>query len=322
MKVAIRLALVALSLGSGSALAQEQAPNRPITIISPYASGGSVDFAVRTIARKFEENTRATVVIETKAGGAGVIAANAVKTAPADGSTLFLADVGTFASNVWLLSRMSYDPLKDFAPILKLWSIANVLAVPADLPVNSVKDLVALAKSKPGGISYASQGVGASGHLLGSMLAKATASPMTHVPYRGAAPAITDLVAGRVEFFFTAYASVKGQVEGGKIKILAITSKARDALLPDVLTVGESGFPALEMEIWWGLAAPAQTSGATVELLQKQFAAAATSPDVIAKLQEQNIVARPTTTPEFKVLITSEIQRYEPIIKESGAKID
>jgi tripartite-type tricarboxylate transporter receptor subunit TctC len=314
------LAAQALS-GIGNVQGQSL-PNRPIVITSPYTVGGSVDFAIRTIASKVEVSTAAKVIIESKPGGVGVIAANSVKVASPDGTDLFLADSGTFGSNVSLLARIPYEPLKDFKPITLLWSIPNVLAVPAELPVQSIHDLVDLARKRPNGVTYASQGVGASGHLLGSMLAKASGAPMTHVPYRGAAPAATDLIAGRVDFFFTSYATVKGQVEAGKLKLLAVTSKARDPLLPDLPTVAEAGFPNLEMEIWWGLAAPAQTPDRIIRALQETFAKAAKSPDVIEKLREQDIQAVGDTTEEFRALIASEIERYRPIIRESGARIE
>jgi tripartite-type tricarboxylate transporter receptor subunit TctC len=293
--------------------------SRPITVVSPFAAGASTDFAIRVIAQKVTDSGT-KVVVDNRPGGAGTLAATAVKTAAPDGSTLLLASVGTFASNFSLIANLTYDPFKDFAPVSLLFSQASVLAVPADLPAASVKDLVALAKSRPAGLSYAGQSVGATGHLLGAMLARATGAPMTLVPYRGAAPAVTDLLAGRVDLFFTSYATVHSHVEAGKVRLLAITTAQRDPLLPQTPTVAEIGLPGLVMEVWYGAVAPAQTPAATVEVLHERFASAAMAPEVAAKLAGQGIRAVTNTPPEFTALIAREIDRYRTIMRELDIK--
>lgn len=315
------LALICVAQAFGVASAQVQAPSsRPMTIVSPFATGASTDFALRVIAQKIGDGGGPKVVIDSRPGGAGVIAANAVKTALPDGTSLLFANVGILASNVSLIANLSYDPLEDFAPVTLLFSQPSVLAIPASLPVASMSDLIALAKSKPKGLSYAGQSVGSSGHLLGAMLAKTAGAPMTLVPYRGAAPAITDLLAGRVDLFFTSYATVHRHVEAGTLKLLAITTSEREPLLPQTPTVAEVGFPQLAMDIWYGLAAPARTPPPVVQALHARFTAAASSPDVIAQLRGQGMRVVTSTPGELKSLIASEVDRYRTIMRDLDVK--
>jgi tripartite-type tricarboxylate transporter receptor subunit TctC len=183
-----------------------------------------------------------------------------------------------------------------------------------------MSDLVALAKARPKGLSYAGQSVGSTGHLLGAMLAKAAGAPMTLVPYRGAAPAVTDLIAGRVDFFFTSYATVHRHVEAGTLKVLAITTSEREPLLPQTPTVSEVGFPQLEMDIWYGVAAPARTPTPMMQALHERFTAAASSPDVVAQLRGQGMRVVTSTPAEFKTLMAKEVDRYRTIMRELDVK--
>jgi tripartite-type tricarboxylate transporter receptor subunit TctC len=318
---AAAIALICAAQAFGSSPAPAQGPSsRPMTVVSPFATGASTDFALRVIAQKISDAGGPKVVIDSRPGGAGVIAANAVKTALPDGTSLLFANVGIFASNVSLIANLSYDPLEDFAPVTLLFSQPSVLAVPASLPVASMSDLIALAKTKPKGLSYAGQSVGSSGHLLGAMLAKAAGISMTLVPYRGAAPAVTDLLAGRVDVFFTSYATVHRHVEAGSLKILAITTAEREPLLPQTPTVGEVGFPQLQMDIWYGVAAPARTPTPVVQALHEKFTAAASSPDVVAQLIAQGMRVVTSTPAEFKTLIAKEVDRYRTIMRELDVK--
>ena len=316
---AIALICAVQAFGGSSAPAQALS-NRPMTVVSPFAAGASTDFALRVIAQKIGDAGGTKVVIDSRPGGAGVIAANAVKTALPDGSSLLFANVGIFACNVSLIANLSYDPLEDFAPVTLLFSQPSVLAVPASLPVASMSDLVALAKARPKGLSYAGQSVGSTGHLLGAMLAKAAGAPMTLVPYRGAAPAVTDLLAGRVDFFFTSYATVHRHVEAGTLKVLAITTSEREPLLPQTPTVAEMGFPQLEMDIWYGVAAPARTPTPMIQTLHERFTAAASSPDVVAQLRGQGMRVVTSTPAEFKTLMAKEVDRYRKIMRELDLK--
>jgi tripartite-type tricarboxylate transporter receptor subunit TctC len=316
---AIALICAVQAFGGSSAPAQTL-PSRPMTVVSPFAAGASTDFALRVIAQKISDAGGTKIVIDSRPGGAGVIAANAVKSALPDGSSLLFANVGILASNVSLIANLSYDPLEDFAPVTLLFSQPSVLAVPASLPVASMSDLIALARTKPRGLSYAGQSVGSSGHLLGAMLAKAAGAPMTLVPYRGAAPAVTDLLAGRVDFFFTSYATVHRHVEAGTLKVLAITTSEREPLLPQIPTAAEVGFPQLEMDIWYSVAAPARTPTPVVQALHERFTAAASSPDVVAQLRGQGMRVVTSTPAEFKTLMAKEVDRYRTIMRELDLK--
>jgi tripartite-type tricarboxylate transporter receptor subunit TctC len=312
--------ICAVQVFGGSSAPAQPLLNRPMTLVSPFAAGASTDFALRVIAQKISDAGGTKVVIDNRPGGAGVIAANAVKTALPDGSSLLFANVGILASNVSLIANLPYDPLEDFAPVTLLFSQPSVLAVPAGLAVASTSDLVALAKARPKGLNYAGQSVGSSGHLLGAMLAKAAGAPMTLVPYRGAAPAVTDLLAGRVDFFFTSYATVHRHVEAGTLKVLAITTGEREPLLPQVPTVAKVGFPQLEMDIWYGVAAPARTPTPVVQALHERFTAAANSPDVVAQLRGQSMRVVTSTPAEFRALTAKEVDRYRTIMRELDLK--
>lgn len=317
----IALLGIALLLEGVQPTRAQALPTRPIVIISPYAGGGSTDFSLRTIARKMEELGKVTVIIESRPGGAGTIAAQVVKGGATDGTNLLLADVGTFASNVTLVPNLAYDPVKDFKPITNLWVIQNVLAVPIDSPANSLKELVELSKAKDGGLNYASPAVGSSSHLLGSMLVKMTGASMTNVPYRGALAAAADVAAGRVDFCFCSYSTIRGLVEGKKLKLLTIAATQRDPILPDVPTTAEAGYPGLEMDVWFGIVAPARTPDETVNALNELLVKSSTSEDVVAKLREHAQQVKIGSPAEFKFMIESEIRRYRPIVLDSGAQI-
>ena len=198
-------------------------------------------------------------MIENRPGGGGVVAAQVVRQSPPDGYTILQADAAAFAINVTLIPDLPYDPVNDFTPIMQTWSFPSVLVVPASLPVKSGSDLFALAKTKPGGLNYASSGVGSGGHLLGTMLTNALGVSMTHAPYKGAGQAMPDVAAGRVDFIYASLGSVKQYLEAGSVRVLAVTSKERLKELPDVPTMTELGYPSVFLDIWFGLVAPPRT---------------------------------------------------------------
>ena len=202
-----------------------------------------------------------------------------------------------------------------------MWGFPQLLAVPADSPAKSVADLVALAKSKPGGLSFASQGTGAGGHLLGEMLKQRTGTPMVHVPYRGAGPAAVDLAAGRVDFFFVAYASVVSFLQAGKVRVLAVTSPKRLPAQPNVPTMAEAGFPGIQLDAWFGLVAPAGTPDAVIGKLHGAFSQAVRDPDIVKTMIDQGAEATPSNTPaEFAAFIASETERFGKIVRAVGVK--
>jgi tripartite-type tricarboxylate transporter receptor subunit TctC len=260
--------------------------------------------------------------VESRPGGGGAIAASAVKQAPPDGHTLMQANAGSHAANVALYSTLHYDPIKDFQPVTLMWSFPQLLSVPVDSPVKSVAELVAYAKAKPGGLSFASQGSGAGGHLLGEMLKMRTGANMVHVPYRGAGPAAVDLAAGRVDFFFVSFSSVQAFLQAGKVRALAVTSAKRLPAAPDVPTMQEAGFGGIELDAWFGLVAPAGTPEPVIAKLNGAFVKAVRDPEVVKQITEQGAEAVATTPAEFAAFIASQAEKYGKIVKSVGVKAE
>jgi len=314
--------IATLALCAVPAPAQDAFPSRPITIVVPFPPGGSAEALMRPIAERIRISTGQPVIIDSRPGGGGNVGAVAVKNAPADGYTLFMGHNGTHGTNPALYSELRYDPVKDFQPITTLMSFPSVLVVPASGPVKSLADLAALAKSKPGGLSYASQGVGATGHILGEMFRSAIGVPLVHVPYRGAAAAATDVMTGRVDMFFAAYLSVSAQVTAGHLRAIAITSTKRSAALPEVPTVIEAGFPSLEIETWFGVMAPAGTPAPVVKKLHEEFVAAARNPELVQLVTSQAAEIVTRTPEEFSALIARDMDRLGKIVREAGIRIE
>jgi len=296
--------------------AAELLSSRPITIVIPFTPGASADTIQRIVAKKVTENTGQILVVESRPGGGGAIGAAAVKQA----HMLFQANAGTHAANVSLYPTLSYDPIKDFRPITLMWSFPQLLTVPLDSPARSVAELVALAKSKPGGLSFASQGTGSGGHLLGEMLKARTGANMVHIPYRGAGPAALDLATGRVDFFFVSYSSVLSFLQAGKVRVLAVTSPKRLPALPDSPTMREAGFAGIELDAWFGLVAPAGTPDPVINKLNAAFVQAVKDPDIIRQIVEQGAEPAGNTPAEFAAFIASETERFGKIVRAAGVK--
>jgi tripartite-type tricarboxylate transporter receptor subunit TctC len=294
--------------------------SRPITVVIPFTPGASSDTLQRIVNKKVAENTGQTLVVESRPGGGGVVAAAVVKQAPPDGHTLFQGNAGTHAANASLYATLPYDPIKDFRPITLLWSFPQLLAVPFDSPAKSVTELVALAKSRPAGLSFASQGTGSAGHLLGEMFKLRTGANMVHVPYRGAAPAAIDLSAGRVDFFFVSYSSLLPFLQGGKVRAIAVTSPQRLPVLPDAPTMTEAGFAGLALDAWFGLLAPAGTPDAVIDKLNAAFVQAVRDPQVIKQMTDQGAEGLATTPAEFGTFIASETERFGKVVRAVGVK--
>ncbi len=314
------LLLLIVNFAAASHAAAELLSARPITIIIPFTPGASADTLQRIVGRKVTESTGQVLVVESRPGGGGAIGAAVVKQAAPDGHTLFQANAGTHAANVALYSTLPYDPVKDFKPITLMWSFPQLLAVPLDSPAKSVTDLLTLAKAKPEGLSFASQGSGSGGHLLGAMLKVRSGANMVHIPYRGAGPAALDLAAGRVDFFFVSYSSVLPFLQAGKVRVLAVTSPEPLPALPQVPTMRQAGFPGIELDAWFGLVAPAGTPDPVIAKLNAAFVAATGEPDVGRQIAEQGAQAQGNTPSEFAAFIASETERVAKIVRSVGAK--
>jgi tripartite-type tricarboxylate transporter receptor subunit TctC len=311
----------ALALAAGLAHAQSF-PSRPITIVIPFPPGGISDNSTRTIAQKASAGLGQTIVIENRPGAGGQIGADAVKSAKPDGHTLYLANIGSHGINQSLYSKLSYDPMKDFEPVTVLFSSPTLLVVPASSPAKSVGDLFAYAKTKPGKASYGSQSIGSGGHLSGEIVRMKNGIDLVHVPYKGSAPALLDLVAGRIDFLFDPITTAMPLVKDGKLRALAITADKRSPLLPDVPTMRELGFVGYEVNPWFGLAAPAGTPRPVIDRLNAEFTKAAKDPEVVKRLGDQGIEAVTMTPEEFAAFIRAETARWTEVVKSSGAKAD
>jgi tripartite-type tricarboxylate transporter receptor subunit TctC len=316
----ILAAAVAMSSFAANEAAAELLSSRPITIVIPFTPGASADTLQRIVARKVSEDTGQIIVVESRPGGGGAIGASVVKQAAPDGHTLFQANAGTHAVNQWLYATLPYDPVKDFRPITLMWGFPQLLAVPLDSPAKSVAELVALAATKPGGLSFASQGTGSGGHLAGEMLKKQTGANMVHVPYRGAGPAALDLAAGRVDFFFVSYSSLLPFLQAGKVRVLAVTAPKRLAALPDAPTMQEAGFASIHLDTWFGLVAPARTPDPVIGKLNAAFVGAIHDPGVTKQIIAQGADPATDTPAEFAAFIAAQVEQYGKIVKSVGVK--
>jgi tripartite-type tricarboxylate transporter receptor subunit TctC len=307
-----------LLLGACAAAHAQGYPSQPIRIFHNYAPGGGVDVTVRVLAQKLTDSGWPQVVVENRPSAAGTLAGIATKQARPDGYTLLLADLTSHAVSVSMVADLPYDPVKDFAPITLLWTFPSILAVPAGHPAGSIAELIDHARRKPGGLSYASQGPGSGGHILGAMLQRATGAPMTHVPYRGPAPALVDLVAERVDFIYASYASLKQHVDSGKLKLLAISSKQRLKELPQLPTMTEAGYPDVYLDVWFGLVGPAGLPAAIVNAVRDKVLGVLHAPDMSGKIGQQGWLLTTSSPEELRDLIRTEIARIGPVLKEAA----
>jgi len=293
-------------------------PNRPIHILTQFAPGGAVEVTLRVLAQKLGESGWPAVVVDNRPGGGGTLAATEVKRATPDGYTLLLADIGSHAVSPNLVPGHPYDPVKDFTPISLMWSFASTLAVPAASPAHSVADLIRLARKKPGGLNYASQGPGSGGQLLGAMLATAAGVPMTHVPYKGAGPALLDLIGNRDDLMFASYGSVKAAVDAGQLRLLAVTSKSRMPELPDIPTMTEAGYPDVFLDAWFGMAGPAALPDPIVTTVHDKVVAILNSAIMQEQFKKQAWEMRASTPAQFRQVIATDVVRLGRLLKEAG----
>ncbi len=296
-------------------------PSRPITLIVPFPPGGSADVVIRPVAAKVAEALKQPIVIDNRSsGGGGNIAAQSTKQAAPDGYTLFLTNMGVMSINPILTPDMNVDPVKDFQPITPIISFPHILVVPPESPVRTVADLAALAKTKPGGLSFGSQGVGSGGQILGEMFKARLGVPMVHVPYRGAAPAATDIMAGRLAFLFTSYISIGEQAKADKLRIIAIGGLKRIDAAPAIPTMAEAGYPGLDLEMWHGMVAPAGTPAPIVKRLNEEFIKATRSPEILRIVEPQATDVFLTTPEKFGKRIASDTKRLGGIIHAARIK--
>jgi tripartite-type tricarboxylate transporter receptor subunit TctC len=295
-------------------------PNKAITLVVPFPPGGVTDPFARMVGPKVTESIGQQIIIDNKPGAAGIIAAEFVKNASPDGYTLLMGHGGTHAVNQWVYSKMPYDPVKDFAPITTMIQTRHMLVVPAASPARSVKELVELGRKQK--LSYASQSVAAGGHLLGEMLKARTGVDMTHVPYKGSAPAVQDIVAGRVDLFFDALITSGPQVRAGKLRALAMASPNRASQFPDVPTMAEAGFPGVELDFWFALYAPAATPQPIISRLNSEFVKAMRAPEVSKFFGDLGLDVITSTPAELARLAQEDTVRLGKVVRDAGVKAD
>ncbi|MBX3604333.1 MAG: tripartite tricarboxylate transporter substrate binding protein [Piscinibacter sp.] len=299
------------------ALAQAGYPDRPIRIVVPYPPGGFNDTLARTVGAKLQAAWGQSVVIENRPGGATVIGIDAAAKAPADGYTLLITPF-SFAVNPFIFAKLPYDSQKDFAPITLAATTANLLVVPASVPIGSVKELVAMAKAKPGGLSYASTGIGSSNHLSMEKFKQMAGVDITHVPYKGSAPAVTDLIGGQVQVMFDNISNVLPHVKSGKLKVLAVTTPQRSPLVPDVPTVSEAGVPGYEVGVWFGIAAPAGTPKPIIDKLNGEIVKILHMPDVKEKFSAQGVDSVGSSVDQFVAHLNAQRAMWSKVVRDAG----
>jgi tripartite-type tricarboxylate transporter receptor subunit TctC len=322
MKSQLKLPLLLLLSLAATVAFGETYPTKPIRMIVPFPAGGTTDILARSVGQKLGEAVGRQVIIDNRPGAGGNIGSDMVAKAAPDGYTLLMGTVGTHAINASLYAKMPYDHIQDFAPITLVAAVPNVLVVNPSVEAKSVRELIALAKAKPGQLSFASSGNGTSIHLSGELFKTMAGIDMLHVPYKGSAPALTDLIGGQVNLMFDNLPSSLPHIKAGKLRALAVTSGKRSPALPDVPTIAEAGLPGFEASSWFGVFAPAGTPKEIITRLNMEIVKALTSPELKERLAAQGAEAVGNSPEQFAAHIRSETAKWAKVVKASGATVD
>ena len=317
-----RLATAAvLFLAAAGAQAQQNYPDKAVRLIVPYAAGGNADLLGRVVGQKLGEMFSQQFIIDNRAGANGVIGTELLAKAAPDGYTLAFIASG-HSINPGMYAKMPFDPVRDFAPVAQTSSTPILIAVTAALPAKTVKALAALAKARPGDLSYASQGNGSPGHLAGALFNSMNGVNTVHIPYKSTAQAITDLTSGQVQMMYPSATSILPHVKAGRLRAVAIATRTRSALAPDIPTAAESGMPGFEAGIWNGVMAPAHTPQPVIDKLHAAIAKIIQSPDVRERILGMGADPVISTPAEFSAFIAAELKKWTKVIKDSGARMD
>jgi tripartite-type tricarboxylate transporter receptor subunit TctC len=315
------LMLLALLAHAAGAVAQAW-PTRPVRLICPYP-GGPVDLSSRVIAQKLQEALAQPVVVELRPGAGGVIAADSVAKSAPDGYTLLMGAIATHAINPSLMPGLPYDPIRDFRHVALVVQVPNVLIVNTDLRARNVAELIALAKSRPGSLDFGSGSTGSTGHLAGELFKQMTGTYMVHIPYKSSAPAVLDLLSGRLHLMFDNLASSLPNIKAGKVRALAVTTRKRTEFAPELPTLDESGLKGFDMTTWWGVMAPAKTPNEIVTRLSTEIVKALDAPDTRERMRSMGSETPSVRSPEaFTAFVESEKALYAKLVKISGARPD
>jgi tripartite-type tricarboxylate transporter receptor subunit TctC len=317
------LSIVVLAiLAFATPSAAQNYPDRVVRIINPYPPGGSVDIMARLLAQKLSDDLGQQFIVENRSGGGGNTGSDSVAKAEPDGYTLLFTAPGPLTVNQTLYSKLSFDPTVDFAPIAQFATAPIVLIVHPDVPARNVQELIALAKREPGKINFASAGNGTTNHLSGELFKSMAKIDIVHVPYRGAGPAMNDLIGGHVQMFFDLMPAVLPQVTTGKVRALAAAGATRASALPDLPTVAEQGLPGFDSSSWYGLVAPAKTPEPVLAKLRDEVAKVLKSPDMIARIHELGSEPGTVFGKDFAAFLAVETKKWAEVIRTSGAKAD
>ena len=311
------LLLAAMALCAGSVTAQ-QFPNRPIRVIVGFPPGGPVDDQARVIGQKFPQALGQPLVIDNRPGADGILAADLTAKAAPDGHTLMIASIG-FTTTPSLHAKLPYDPLKDFAPIIQNTASVSTLAVNPSVPARTIAELIALAKAQPGKLNYGSVGIGSSPHLSSEMFAGMAGIKLTHIPYKGAAPAMTDLLSGQIQIIVGPLSASFPHIRAGKVRALGVTNSQRSPLIPDVPTIGET-LPGFVVTSWYGFIAPGRTPTAVIELLNSEVGKILAARDVGDSLSAKGMDPVGGSVQAFATLITTEIQKWGKVARDAGIR--
>lgn len=315
------LAAAATLAVAGTAAAQGAFPSKPINIIVPFSAGGTTDILARIVGQALGTELGQAVIIDNKPGAGGNIGGQQAARSPADGYTLFMGTVGTHAINQSLYKKMPYDPIKDFAPLSRVATVPNLLVAHPSRPYKTVKELIAYAKAHPGEVTYGSPGSGASPHVSGALFQSMTKAELTHVPYKGSAPAVSDLLGNQIAIMFDNMPSAIQHVRSGKLRPIAVTTAKRSPELPDVPTIAEAGVPGYEATSWFGLWAPAKTPADVQQKLYTALVKVLKDPAVVKKISDQGGEVVIDTPAQFDAFIKTEAAKWGKVVKESGAEI-
>ena len=314
-------AVLACAALATPAFAQPAYPSKPVRIISIFAPGGGNDVICRLVAQQLTERLKQQVIVENRVGANGIVGTEAVARAAPDGYTFTLIPSG-HTVNASMYKKLPFDSLKDFTPITLAGSGPLVLAVHPSLPLKNVRDLIALAKSRPGQLTYVSSGIGASGHLAGALFDTMTGTKMEHIPYKGMSLAVSDLMGGQVSMTFGTSLSVIPHVRTGRLRALATTGAQRSPALPDLPTVAESGVPSYEAGLWYGFVGPARMPPEIVQRLNAEIVAILAQPDTREKLASQGLDARSSTPDEFARVLAADIVRWAEVVQKLGLRAE
>jgi len=314
-------ALLVLAAASTDAGAQAY-PNKPIRLIVPYAAGGATDLMARSIAQKLGTGLGVQVIVDNRGGAGGNIAAEMAAKAPPDGYTLFFGATGQLVINPVLYAKLSFDPMKDFAPIGLVGQLPLFLTVPATSPINSVAELVAAVRAKQDKFNYGSSGIGGTTHLAMEMLKAHTGMSITHVPYKGTAAAVNDMLGGSLQVMFDAWATTGPHVQAGKLRFLAVSSAARSSFEPKVPTVAESGYPGFDLGVWYALLAPAGTPADVIARLSAETAKVTAQPELKQTFGTMGMEPMTSSAEQLGTFMRSEAVKWAKVVRDSGAKAE